>query len=48
MLPDYDWEDQGRNDQYQGLSVDAATLAVRAIWLEVDMNGLADVRPWWR
>lgn len=48
LLPDYDWEDQGRNDQYQDLSVDAATLAVRAIWLEVDMNGLADIRPWWR
>jgi hypothetical protein len=48
LLPDYDWEDQGRNNQYHNLTIDAATLAVRAIWLEIDMNGLADIRPWWR
>ena len=48
LLPDYDWEVPRCGDQYYDLAYSAATLAVRAIWLEVDMNGLADIRPRWQ
>jgi hypothetical protein len=35
LLPDYDWEDQGRSDQYHDLTFSAAILAIEAIYGEV-------------
>ena len=34
LLPDYDWEDQGRSDQYHDLTFSAAILAIEAIYDE--------------
>jgi predicted hydrolase (HD superfamily) len=34
LLPDYDWEDQGRSDQYHDLTFGAAILAIEAIYDE--------------
>ena len=32
LLPDYDWEDQGRSDRYYDLAFSAAILAIEAIY----------------